>query len=272
MLDWVVNIWKALGGGAPAATLMAAFLSLIAVTFGVVSTYATSRRSVYINSITVERSKWIEKMRQGIANYSAAMGRRIYRVRRFREEHGPHRSLKTSPEANQALEDLNAAVSVIQLQLNPEGLIDRNILALLEGIIVTDRAEFSLLQKADKLLISHAQWLLKSEWQEVKYEAGGFIYRRTRWMGRWRRRRAYRKWLRGDGAVGPLLEKFVALGAKLDATPGVAAAGDAHQRLEGRTLAPWVIAAGAIAGAAIQAFASSGKPTPPHRQRRDEPS
>ena len=38
-------------------------------------------------------------------------------------------------------------------------------------------AECMLIDKADKLLISHSQWLLKAEWEKVKFEARGPLYR-----------------------------------------------------------------------------------------------
>ena len=35
----------------------------------------------------------------------------------------------------------------------------------------------SLVDRADKLIIAHAQFLLKIEWEKVKYEARGWCYR-----------------------------------------------------------------------------------------------
>lgn len=271
MLDLVKDAWNFVGGGGGAALIIGAFLSLVAAAAGIITTYAVSRRSVYINSITVERSKWIEKMRQAIAAYSAALGRRIYRVRRFREEHGPKKSLRSSAEASAALEELNAAVSVIQLQLNPNGMIDRNILKLLDVIVVNDRVEFSLLQRADKLLISHSQWLLKKEWEKVKYEAGGIIYRRIHKKERSTRRAAYEQWAEGEGAIGPVVEEFRAIGEQKPSattqTPPPEAKVSERRDPRFPTLS-LILGVGAIAGAAIYARSSPRRLTPRPSARR----
>jgi len=144
-------------------------VAIIAAIIGAGVSYVIAGRNVYINSITAERSKWIEKLRTNIAAYSAAIA---------------HTKLRSvGAQENQAvllrekLEQVNDLAALIQLQLNPRGKIDRNILKIVETICVRSTTSVKLIQRADDLLISHAQWLLKAEWEKVKYEARGPIYR-----------------------------------------------------------------------------------------------
>lgn len=171
------SLYKAVGGATGAVSILVGLIALFGTLGGVIATYVNARRSVYISSITVERSKWIESLRKSISDYSAALGRLIYRIRQFRHQNGPEKSVYDSNEILEAAEQLNQSVSVVQLQLNPAGVIDKNILKLLDAIFVNKDTGFELFQRADELLIHHSQWLLKLEWETVKYEARGSWYR-----------------------------------------------------------------------------------------------
>lgn len=66
---------------------------------------------------------------------------------------------------------------LIKLQLNPFGVIDRNIANLLDKLalqadkgLTTTYCDPEKLYKADKLLVEHSRWLLKAEWEKVKSE------------------------------------------------------------------------------------------------------
>jgi hypothetical protein len=54
------------------------------------------------------------------------------------------------------------------------------------------------------LLIGHSQWLLKEEWETVKFEAAGWCRRFILIVKRWRRAWAYRVFCRDDGSLAIL--------------------------------------------------------------------
>ena len=62
---------------------------------------------------------------------------------------------------------------------------------------------------ADEVMVRHAQWVLKAEWERVKEEAAGRLQALRFWCRRRRRRSAYNRFLLRDGS----LEKLDAIGA-----------------------------------------------------------
>jgi len=77
---------------------------------------------------------------------------------------------------------MNGLISVIKLQLNPREPVAQTIISLLERIpaLAENSKAGSKLWSADNLLIVHCQWLLKDEWDKVKFEAKMFGTRRAR--------------------------------------------------------------------------------------------
>ena len=126
-----------------------------------------ARRTNYLNVVTAERSKWIENLRSNIAKYSA-----LAHTISYRSTTGSILDL-TSPEMQTLLREMRDIRSYLKLQLNPHGEIDKNIIRLVDAIYDASRqtAVGLLLDTAEQLLIVHAQWLLKAEWEKVKAEA-----------------------------------------------------------------------------------------------------
>lgn len=119
-----------------ATALTVAMIALAGVFIGSFWTSLTASRAVYIGAITAERSKWIERLRTNIAAYSTTLAKTSFRVGLFRSK----LELKPDILPDQILsvmEELNQQVSVIQLQLNPAGIVDRNILALINSVVIT---------------------------------------------------------------------------------------------------------------------------------------
>lgn len=101
------------------------------------------------------------------------------------------------------IRDLKTLMSHIQLQLNPRGEIDRNILKLLGDLpdLADSNQPTNSFGKAHDLLIAHAQCLLKEEWEKVKAEASG-PFGRVRSAVRENLRLAeYRAFCNGSGAI-----------------------------------------------------------------------
>lgn len=160
-------------------------------------------RNVYINSITAERSKWIDKLRYNLAAFRAAID--ALRVRRAFLARNKGASSLTDKDIFEITERIDTFSATLQLQLNPSGPIDGNVAALVIGLRRFHAVEGPTLNKVEELLIEHSQWLLKAEWEKVKWEARGWTWR---WLHRHdsRNRLAdYRKWVASYGAIRPAL-------------------------------------------------------------------
>jgi hypothetical protein len=131
-----------------------------------------SRRINYLNVVTAERSKWIEKLRTNLAKYSAVAHAVFYKAKK---EDWSESSLGMSSEYYALLRELQDLRSLLKLQLNPNGKIDQNIIVLIDRIYELSRTwTFGPeLEQEGRLLVLHAQYLLKAEWEKVKSEARG---------------------------------------------------------------------------------------------------
>lgn len=195
-------LYNLLGGGAGAASIMVAFIALVGAAAGALASYLVAGRAVYVNTITVERSKWIGALRQNIANYSTAVaqaGLRLAEYNHATDEEGAARRVFDK------LDEINQHASLIQLQLNPWGEIDKNILKLINSVVLRVDGSAGLLVRLDELLIAHSQWLLKAEWEKVKYEAGGPLYRLIHEADERSRLAKYRQWASEEGAIEQLV-------------------------------------------------------------------
>lgn len=198
------RVYHLLDGAKGVVAILVACIAVIGVLTGAVTSYLVSGRTVYINSITAERSKWIEKLRVNLAAYSGGLAAVAFRSNYL----APTAGVTEMLAARRELEALNHTASVIQLQLNPWGEIDRNILKLIDGIVIRTNTDVDLIDRADKLLIAHSQWLLKAEWEKVKFEARSPLYRATNGRSAKRRLREYQKWGQGEGAIDEMLAAF----------------------------------------------------------------
>ncbi len=146
-----------------------ALIALSGILASALIAFTSPRKSLYINSVTVERSKWIERLHQNIATCSGLLLTLNLKIT------GGNNFEKTQ-ECTDYIDKINALVSLIKLQLNARGQIDRNIIRIPDALPV-----LALQKEPDKffamvhLLILHSQWLLKMEWQTVKYEAAGIF-------------------------------------------------------------------------------------------------
>jgi hypothetical protein len=160
-----------------------------------------SRRTNYVNTVTAQRSIWIENLRKNIAQYSSlvfAMNE-IFRTGNMVE-------IQQSTRYQDLLKQMRELRPLLRLQLNPFGKIDNNIIAIIERIPTLTESDLTVtLMRADNLLIAHAQWLLKAEWEKVKLEASGVLYRPWAWVKAWRHACGYRRFCKGDGSLVGIL-------------------------------------------------------------------
>ncbi|WP_141703047.1 hypothetical protein [Cereibacter johrii] len=147
-----------------AATISAAIIAVCGVIFSAFSAFVTGRRSVYISSVTAERSKWIEKLRSNIAELLQVCAA-INNETRTR--------LAYDEKRNKA----DGLISLISLQLNPadEGGIDKNLIAHLRILVEATEKSGDEFRKEEKKFVRHSQFMLKEEWEKVKNEARGWI-------------------------------------------------------------------------------------------------
>jgi hypothetical protein len=147
----------------PIATITAAFIALCGVIFAAFSAFVTGRRSVYISSVTAERSKWIDKLRSNIADLLQLCA-------------AINNEQKNMPAYDEKRNKADGLIAIISLQLNPldEDGIDKNLIAHLR-ILVDAAQKDSGFRTEEAKFVRHSQFMLKEEWEKVKSEARGLI-------------------------------------------------------------------------------------------------
>jgi hypothetical protein len=183
-------------GGAP--VIIGAAIALVGALVSALIAWAISRRTAYLNSVTVERSKWIDKLRMNLAELAGLCAYLHYK-------NSTSSGYQETPEHDEILHQIEKVGALIRLQLNPEGVIEQNIIEIVEGIarLAEKRKDFRVFT-AHWLLIRHAQWLLKEEWETVKSEAAGSLRRIGAAVKRRRRAKAYQVFCTDDGSLAPL--------------------------------------------------------------------
>jgi hypothetical protein len=157
--------------------------------------YTASKKALYVNSVTVERTKWIGSLRINISEICKES-----RIFNFKLE--LDHNFKNSDEYKTHVSTISGLMSIIRLQLNPNGKIDGNVLTLIRGLPI--RAEMlssAQLMIYEDLLIRHSQWLLKAEWEKVKLEASDVCKARKIKAGIEDIGRSYDEFCRRDGQI-----------------------------------------------------------------------
>ncbi|WP_141135719.1 hypothetical protein [Cereibacter sphaeroides] len=155
--------WMKANPGA-AATVSAAIIAVCGVIFSAFSAFVTGRRSVYISSVTAERSKWIEKLRSNIAELLQLCA-------------VINNDTKTRLDYDEKRNKADGLISLISLQLNPadEGGIDENLIAHLRILVKATEKSGEEFREEEEKFVRHSQFMLKEEWEKVKTEARGWI-------------------------------------------------------------------------------------------------
>ena len=161
-MELVKTIYPAL------ATLIAAFLVFV---------YSFVNILVSKDQKTTEfRQNWIDSIREEIAQVVASAGFIASQAERFQNEENGNDKFHESCKSQ--FHEMSAHFHRIQLRLNPDGKIEKNILSkLLEienALHSGDRTVESIAIMSDDL-IKLAQSFLKKEWSLVKRGELGFI-------------------------------------------------------------------------------------------------
>lgn len=130
-----------------------------------ISHFKTTKKTAFINTVTSERVKWLDKLRDNISSFAGFT-------------HTWTRDFHETPEAKAALlKEIDKLRYLIRLQLNPKkenGLpnVDMRIeqlIAKIPDLTGPDLRE-NLHAAIDQLVIE-SQELLKEEWEKVKQES-----------------------------------------------------------------------------------------------------
>lgn len=144
------------------AIMIAAGISI----WNAINHHKTNKKTAFINTVTSERVKWLDKLRHNISSFCGLT-------------HTWTRSLHNGhSEEFRLLEEIDKLRYLIRLQLNPKDNIDgqpntdKRIEALITEIPqLTDESDRKKLDQATEDLILESQSLLKEEWDKVKLES-----------------------------------------------------------------------------------------------------
>jgi hypothetical protein len=134
-------------------------ITLVVSLIGLYVSLRNTKKTLFINSITSSRIKWIELVRKNISDYCGL----IY-----------HFTLTglDSPERQKVLEQVDKLRFLIKLQLNREDKFDRKIIDKINLIPdLTASNKFEQLTKEMNELVELTQDLLKLEWEGAKLES-----------------------------------------------------------------------------------------------------
>lgn len=161
---------------AAAATVGASFIALCGVVLAALVAFITGRRSVYISSVTAERSKWIEKLRTNIADLLGVCSA-IHLSTPIDIAAKEQRSVGDHVPDLERRHHADRLVALITLQLNPndESGIDRNLIIHMRNLVGSAEKLDKSYRVEEKKFIRHCQFLLKEEWEKVKSEARGTL-------------------------------------------------------------------------------------------------
>lgn len=173
--------------------IVTAIIALTGVALSAFVAFTVSKKSAYITAVTAERSKWIDKLRENIAELLAVCG-------------SIHMALpdKTSDVALAKRSEAGRFIALITLQLNPfdKSGIDQNLIEFLPKLVQSSESESGGYRESERQFVRHAQFLLKEEWEKVKSEAKGAMLALLTGTACKRRKRAkeYRKFCETDRA------------------------------------------------------------------------
>ncbi|MES9900425.1 MAG: hypothetical protein ABW148_15580 [Sedimenticola sp.] len=120
-----------------------------------------NRRTTYINSVTAERVKWINALRENVSKY---IGLTYHWVMTDLNEE--------SDESKEIIKEIDQVRILIQLQVNPGEPLGEKIISWIDQVSKhTHESQKEELKKVLQGMVADVQKLLKEEWDKVKDEA-----------------------------------------------------------------------------------------------------
>jgi hypothetical protein len=117
-----------------------------------------NRRTTFVNTVTSQRIKWVEQLRQDIGAFSGLA------------YHWSCTNIEGEEEKRKVIVELDRLRYVIRLRLNPEGTQDKKIERLVESISRVSENQQAVTKILEELTVA-SQALLKEEWEKVKAES-----------------------------------------------------------------------------------------------------
>lgn len=137
--------------------------SLLIAGGGWIYSLRLARRRDFVSTVTSERIKWIENLRQNVSKYSG----KVHSFWHLKNSKDPQDKAK----AAEFLTEIDMLSNLIRLQLNPNDSPDKEIEQLLSLIpSVASSTIYDPLQLQLDRLVQLTQTLLKKEWERVKAE------------------------------------------------------------------------------------------------------
>lgn len=139
-------------------TIGGIFLTFVVGLAGLIIGVKNSKKTIFINSVTASRTKWIDTIRNSIAEFCGLT-------------HHFCLTPLTDAEKTQVIEKIDRLRFLIKLQLNRNDEFDKKIIQKIDIIPdLTDPKKINELEKEINELIELTQDLLKLEWEGVKEE------------------------------------------------------------------------------------------------------
>lgn len=135
-------------------------VTLILGVWNAFANFRSGQRTMFVNTVTSQRIKWIEQLRQDISTFSGL----VY--------HWAMTDLTDTKEKQQIVKEIDRLNHVIRLRLNPVGTYDAIIEAILADIPKHTEDQPKIKELLEKLTVT-SQALLKEEWEKVKTESKG---------------------------------------------------------------------------------------------------
>lgn len=135
-------------------------VTLVLGIWNFVQNHRASRKTSFINTVTAQRVKWLEQIRQDVARFVG-----LTHHWRLSETEG-------SETEKELLQEIDQLRYVIRLRLNPHDTPDRKIADLVKKIPdLTHESKHDELFQALEDLTAATQDMLKDEWEKVKAES-----------------------------------------------------------------------------------------------------
>lgn len=153
--------WVALGG-----ILATLFVAGINLGYNITA----AKRTMFVNAVTTSRIKWIETVRERVANFAGLT------------YHWPITPLRREDSLH-LIKECDVLRVLIELCFNPTDAHDQRIIRLVRHIPKLTRPDqHEELRAAIDELVHATQLRLKTEWQKVKREARGDKFDEAAWL------------------------------------------------------------------------------------------
>ena len=141
-------------------TLIGIILTFGLGLFNLYQTIKLKRKTHFVDTITAERIKWLEKLRGDISRFSGLTSFWTKSLKGIDDEY-----------SRDVLKEIDILRIMIKLRLNPNGKYDKEIITLVDDIPkITDNVDMTELNNKLDELTSASQKLLKEEWDRVRKE------------------------------------------------------------------------------------------------------